>query len=102
MDFIFAGKDDFVECRSLFSDKKISDFILLLGNGIRVLNNLVKYINENLGKNIQPVYHNARAGDIKHSYADIELAKSKINYTPKIDFQKGLKLTIKSYEEESI
>lgn len=71
-------------------------------HGKITLNNLVKYINENLGKNIQPVYHNARAGDIKHSYADIELAKSKINYTPKIDFQKGLKLTIKSYEEESI
>ena len=71
-------------------------------HGNITLNNLVRYINENLGKNIQPVYHNARAGDIKHSYADIELAKSKINYTPKIDFQKGLKLTIKSYEEESI
>lgn len=61
------------------------------------LNQLVEHINIILGKNIKPVYREPRAGDIKHSFADIQLAKSKINYNPLISFEEGLKLTIESY-----
>lgn len=58
------------------------------------LNTLVDEINSFLGKSIKPVYLPERAGDIKHSFADISLAKEKINYTPDIDFKKGLEITI--------
>ena len=66
-------------------------------SGQITLNELVGHINKILGKNISPVYEEARAGDIKHSFADIHLAKSKINYTPSVSFEEGLKLTIESY-----
>lgn len=66
-------------------------------SGFITLNELVEKINENIGKDIKPVYEEPRAGDIKHSFADIKLAKNKINYSPLIDFDKGLKLTIKSF-----
>ncbi len=66
-------------------------------SGYITLNELVSKINENIGKNIKPVYADPRTGDIKHSFADINLAKNKINYSPKIDFEKGLKLTIESF-----
>lgn len=61
------------------------------------LNQLVEYINNILGKNIKPVYKEPRAGDIKHSFADIHLAESKIGYIPSVNFEEGLKLTAKSY-----
>lgn len=61
------------------------------------LNDLVKEINKFLGKNIEPIYEDVRVGDIKHSCADIELAKEKINYFPEISFREGLELTIKEY-----
>ena len=66
-------------------------------SGQITLNELVGRINKILGKNISPVYEKSRAGDIKHSFADIHLAKSKINYTPSVSFEEGLKLTIESY-----
>lgn len=69
-------------------------------HGYITLNQLVDFINEYLGKKIEPEYLPARAGDIKHSYADISLAKEKIDYYPDIDFQTGLKLTIESFAEK--
>lgn len=61
------------------------------------LNDLVKSINENLGRDMKAVYEKPRAGDIKHSFADISLAIKEINYKPEINFEDGLKLTIESY-----
>lgn len=66
-------------------------------SGYITLNELVKKINLNLNKEIVPRYEKPRAGDIKHSFADISLAKSKINYLPKINFDNGLKVTIDSF-----
>jgi UDP-glucose 4-epimerase len=66
-------------------------------NGQITLNELIKYINDILKKNIKPVYKKPRPGDIKHSFADIRLAKNKINYEPSVNFEEGLKLTIDSY-----
>lgn len=66
-------------------------------NGQISLNELVNHINKILGKNILPRYEQPRAGDIKHSFADIHLAKEKINYVPLVSFEEGLKLTIDSY-----
>ena len=66
-------------------------------NGQISLNDLVRHINKNLRKDIEPLYEDPRAGDIKHSFADIDLAKNKINYQPFVNFENGLKITIDSY-----
>lgn len=66
------------------------------------LNDLVEKINSILGKNIKPVYEVERKGDIKHSFADINLAKSKIGYEPLVNFDEGLKRTINSFKENLI
>ena len=61
------------------------------------VNDVVKEINNYLGKNIEPIYKNERAGDIKHSLADISLANEKINYVPEIYFDEGMKQTIEKF-----
>ncbi|HMS63861.1 MAG TPA: SDR family oxidoreductase [Ignavibacteria bacterium] len=66
-------------------------------SGFITLNDLVDKINKNLGKNIKPLYEKPRAGDIKHSFADIKLAMEKINYKPEVDFDTGLDFTIQSF-----
>lgn len=63
------------------------------------LNELVSYINQNLDKKIDPIYKEPRPGDIKHSFANINLAKDKINYNPMIGFEEGLKLTIEHFSQ---
>ena len=55
------------------------------------LNYLVKLINENLNKDIKPIYGELRDGDIPHSNANIDKAKNMLNYIPLIDFEEGIK-----------
>jgi UDP-glucose 4-epimerase len=53
-------------------------------------------INDLLGKEINPEYVDPRPGDIKHSLADINAAKS-FGYNPKDNFIKELELTIEFF-----
>lgn len=66
-------------------------------HGQVTLNELVKGINNYLGKEIEPIYEETRAGDIKHSFASIDLIKSTLNYSPTHMFKDGLSITIDSY-----
>ncbi len=42
-------------------------------------------------------YAPERSGDIKHSLADISLAKAKLKYDPQVDFKEGLRRTVDWY-----
>ena len=66
-------------------------------HGQITLNKLVKEINIFLNKEINPIYGDIRAGDIKHSFAAIDLIKKTLNYLPTHLFRDGLKCTIESY-----
>ena len=61
------------------------------------------YIKNELEKNIknlsikEPIYRDFRAGDIRHSNADISLAKELLNYKPSHSLNEGLKESIKWY-----
>ncbi len=61
------------------------------------LNEIVGDINKLLGTNIEPVYEAPRAGDVKHSLADVSVTKHVLGYEPKILFPEGLKLSIDWY-----
>jgi NAD dependent epimerase len=67
--------------------------------GRETLNNLYNKISELLNINKKPIYAPERAGDIKHSNADISKAKLFLNYNPKYSMGEGLALTIKWYKE---
>jgi UDP-glucose 4-epimerase len=43
-----------------------------------------------------------RAGDIKHSLADITLAQERLGYHPAVDFEEGLKRTVAWYRERAV
>lgn len=52
-----------------------------------------------LDKDIEPIYGPDRKGDIKHSNADIDKAKSLLGYDPEYSFERGLNEAIAWYEE---
>ena len=54
-------------------------------------------IKEIMGKDIEPIYENERAGEIKHSVSDISKAKS-IGYNPKNDFIDELTETVEWFK----
>jgi UDP-glucose 4-epimerase len=60
---------------------------------------LVKHLNELLGKNIQPKFGPPRAGDVRHSQADISRARRDFGFDPDISFLEGLRRTLAAYRE---
>jgi UDP-glucose 4-epimerase len=58
------------------------------------INQLFEIIQESMGKDIEPLYEDERAGEIKHSVADISKAMSLIGYSPKKDFKEELVETV--------
>lgn len=55
-------------------------------------------LNKALGKQIEPIFGPDRAGDIKHSNADISKAKRLLGYDPAYDFVRGLAEAIDWYK----
>lgn len=47
-----------------------------------------------------PIFKDWRAGDVMHSFADIERARKDLNYTPQFDFKTGIKKTIDWYKDK--
>ncbi len=68
------------------------------GNAVTI-NEIIQMINEAVGKNVIAKYEPTRAGDVKHSLADIAKAKEVIGYEPVVDFNTGLNMAIKWYKE---
>lgn len=66
-----------------------------IGSGEQVsINQLVKELNDLLKKKLEPEYLAERPGDIKHSRADITLAKQELGFTPRVRFSEGLQETL--------
>ena len=63
------------------------------------LNQLVAEINGILGTSLTPLYEKPRPGDIKHSFAAIDLATREIGYAPSVDFKAGLRKTVQWYRD---
>jgi len=68
------------------------------GQAITV-NAVIDMINEVVGKNVKPIYDAPRPGDVKHSLADITLAKKLIGFKPTVSFKQGLQKAIDWYRE---
>ena len=69
------------------------------------LNELFHAIRDNLATrdaalaSLQPVYQDFRAGDIKHSLADVSAAREALGYEPTHDVRQGLKEALEWYWE---
>jgi nucleoside-diphosphate-sugar epimerase len=63
------------------------------------INAIMDMINEMTGHQVKPTYAPTRAGDVKHSLADIGKAKSLIGYEPVVDFRGGLEKAIGWYRD---
>ncbi len=66
------------------------------------VNQIIDIINDLLGKNVKPIYAPPRPGDVKHSLADITLAKKLIAFKPLVSFRKGLELAIDWYRNNLV
>jgi len=66
-----------------------------VGNGATTtVLQLIAHLNEILNSRLEPIHGPARAGDVRHSQADISLARQDLGYEPGITFVEGLRRTV--------
>ena len=76
--------------------KNASGNVINVANGERVtLNQLLAELKQLTGKeNVTAEYQEARVGDVRHSLADISMARELLGYESKVDLREGLQRTI--------
>jgi len=75
-------------------------FNIACGRRISV-NRLAELLGEILGKNTEPVHSARRPGDVRHSLADISLARSILGYEPMVSVEEGLERFCRFLTEHS-
>jgi UDP-glucose 4-epimerase len=98
-DFCFI--QNVVAANLLAGKADIAGQVVNIACGQRIsLNQLVELINAELGTQIPPRHGPARAGDVRHSLAEISAARELLGYEPRYDLRAGLKKTIEYYRSQ--
>lgn len=99
-DFTFVDNAVQANLLSLFTqEEKALNQIYNVACGEQTsLNELVEMLRAVSGKSIQAVHGPPRAGDVRHSKADISKIKSLLGYEPEVYFQEGLERIYRWYE----
>ncbi|OGX55520.1 MAG: Vi polysaccharide biosynthesis protein VipB/TviC [Omnitrophica WOR_2 bacterium RIFOXYB2_FULL_38_16] len=74
-------------------------FNVAVGTNNTVLN-IVKEVNDILGKNVKPKFLDKRPGDVYKTHADIKSIKQKLGYKPLVNFREGLERTVEYFKKK--
>ena len=79
---------------------KIEGEVLNVGCGTQIsVNLLAEVMAKAMGRpDLTAIHEPDRAGDIKHSFADLTKTSSTIGYQPIVNFEKGLSVTMDWYK----
>lgn len=99
-DFTYVANAVHANLLALTTRDRLNGCCVNIGTGTRTsLNQLVAALNEVLGTHLEPLYQNARAGDVKHSVASTAMAQAVLGYKPVVEFKEGLALTLMAQRE---
>ncbi|HEY2392046.1 MAG TPA: LPS biosynthesis protein WbpP, partial [Candidatus Angelobacter sp.] len=65
------------------------------------LNEIFVTLSKIIGFTGQAKYAPTRAGDVRHSLADISLAQKHLGYSADVSFEEGLKRTVEWYKQSA-
>ncbi|NNE08199.1 MAG: NAD-dependent epimerase/dehydratase family protein, partial [Gemmatimonadetes bacterium] len=96
-DFTFVG--NVVQANLLAAEREqaVGKIMNVACGGSYDLNYLLEKLQRAYDTNIKAVYEDPRTGDVKHSKADISLAREALGYEPATGFEEGLKETAEWY-----
>jgi len=81
---------------------KAAGEVFNVGCGARyTLNELLAALNQIIGTDIEAIYGEPRAGDVRHSHADIAKAEELLGYEPTVTFEDGLTRTVEWYKSRA-
>jgi len=93
-DFTFIGNAVSANLKACTAPNAAGKFYNVACGDRFTLNQTLKIIGDLLGKQVSARYVEPRQGDIKHSMADIEAARTDLGYSVDYDFKAGLRETI--------
>ncbi|MGH7178437.1 MAG: NAD-dependent epimerase/dehydratase family protein [Tepidisphaeraceae bacterium] len=98
-DFTFVHNAVHANLLAARCDKPLRGTVFNVACGERIdLNTLAPMMCELLGRaDLKPVYAPERAGDVKHSQADLAKIREAMRYQPIVHFRQGLKSTVEWY-----
>ena len=80
--------------------QQVAGKVLNVATGQRyTLNQVVATLHQIIGTQSEPIYAPPRAGDIRHSLADISLARELLGYSPTVSLEEGLQKTVEWYRQ---
>ena len=82
---------------AMSAKKTCGEVVNVACGGEITINQVIAAINRALGTNVRPRYADARPGDVRHSCADVRLAKTLLGFVPRVSFDDGLRRAIEYY-----
>lgn len=99
-DFCFVANTVRANLLGAATPKKLSGQVVNVAGGRRIsLNDLLREIGARLGKPLDVRHREARVGDVRHSLADISLARELLGYEPLVAWEDGISPTIEFLRE---
>jgi UDP-N-acetylglucosamine 4-epimerase len=101
-DFTYVDNAVQANIVSLFTkDSKAVNQVYNIACGHRTsLLQLFNYLKKEAGSSLELIHGPERAGDVKHSFADITKAKTLLGYDPVVSVEEGLKKTFEWYKKK--
>lgn len=97
----FTYVDNVVEANLQAAEADADGAALNIGAGARyTLQDLVEHLAAILGRRPTVVHEPPRPGDVRHTQADITLARRLIGYAPRVDFATGLRYTVEAMQAD--
>ena len=87
--------------RAVDAPKAAGEIINVATGGRISLNELLRTMNRIVGTDIRAAYAEPRAGDVRHSQADISKARRLLGYAPTVSLEDGLRKTLAWCRAES-
>jgi nucleoside-diphosphate-sugar epimerase len=82
--------------------ERVAGGVFNIGGGESItLLDLVAELNRLTGQQLKPRFESARAGDVRHSRADISAARRELRYEPSVTWQEGLGRTLNFYKGQA-
>lgn len=102
-DFTYIENVVDANLKAATSSKGVGE-VINIANGQQVtLNQLLAELKDLTGKkDVEAEYHDNRVGDVRHSLADITLARELLNFEPHVGLREGLKRTIDWWKETKL
>jgi nucleoside-diphosphate-sugar epimerase len=70
--------------------------------GRYTINHVFEALEKRIRAGVRPRYAPARAGDVKHSMADIARIQRDLGYQPRVGFEEGIDATVRWYQDSGL